>query len=147
MCGPGFLRWFAADAVAQHQEGQPEDPERVIRAQLTVIDVDVEFLTETGHPHVVSSRDPVSMWSGTDMSGRADRMDSVPGPTGNWLTLLVRGRVTGVRNGEIDGPYCHDPLDVCHHTSVELGSISRIGEGEAHEVQPAHPAQQSSYDQ
>ena len=41
---------FAADAVAQHQEWQPEEPKRVIGAQLAVGDVDIEFLFETRHP-------------------------------------------------------------------------------------------------
>lgn len=41
---------FAADAVAQHQEWQPEEPECVIGAQLAVGDVDIEFLFETRHP-------------------------------------------------------------------------------------------------
>jgi hypothetical protein len=41
---------FGADAVAQHQEWQPEEPKRVIGAQLAVRDVDIEFLFETRHP-------------------------------------------------------------------------------------------------
>src|SRR5215218_9729274 len=41
---------FAADAVAQYQERQPEEPERVISAELAVGDVDIEFLFGTRHP-------------------------------------------------------------------------------------------------
>src|SRR5215217_1593677 len=51
-CGFRGLAWdrFAADAVAQHQEWQPEEPKRVIGAQLAVGDVDIELLFETRHP-------------------------------------------------------------------------------------------------
>jgi hypothetical protein len=45
------LAWdrFAADAVAQHQEWQPEEPECVIGAEFAVGGVDVEFFFETRH--------------------------------------------------------------------------------------------------
>src|SRR5688500_11138331 len=49
-CFRGWACSFAADAVAQHQEWQPEEPKRVISAQLAVRDVDIEFLFETRHP-------------------------------------------------------------------------------------------------
>ena len=50
--GSHGLAWnrFAADAIAQYQKWQPEEPKCVISAQLAVGDVDVEFLFETGHP-------------------------------------------------------------------------------------------------
>ena len=41
---------FAADAVAQHQEWQAEEPERVISTQLAVRDIDIEFFFEARHP-------------------------------------------------------------------------------------------------
>ena len=50
LCFRGRTCRFAADAVAQHQEWQPEEPKRVIGAQLAVRDVDIEFLFETRHP-------------------------------------------------------------------------------------------------
>lgn len=49
-CFRGRACRFAADAVAQDQERQPEEPKRVISAQLAVGDVDIEFLFETRHP-------------------------------------------------------------------------------------------------
>src|SRR5215217_1479858 len=48
-CFRGRTCRFAVDAVAQHQEWQPEEPKRVISAQLAVRDVDIEFLFETRH--------------------------------------------------------------------------------------------------
>jgi hypothetical protein len=57
--GSHGLAWngFAADAIAQHQKWQPEEPKCVIGAQLAVGDVDIEFLLKPGTPSVVSSRD------------------------------------------------------------------------------------------
>ena len=40
---------LAPNLVAQHQERQPEDPERVIGAQFVVVDVHVELLAEAVH--------------------------------------------------------------------------------------------------
>src|SRR6266545_1171007 len=43
-------RWcagrFAVQAVVEHQEGKPEDPERMLGPQFVVLDVDVELLGE-----------------------------------------------------------------------------------------------------